>query len=48
MVPVGRVVAEHLVARATHGAAEHEALAFVLDEHVGELPFGAARLGFGR
>ena len=41
---VGRVVAQHLVARAAHGAAEHQALAFILDKHVGELPFGAARL----
>jgi hypothetical protein len=41
---VGRVVAQHFVARAAHGAAEHQALAFVFDEHVGELPFGAARL----
>jgi hypothetical protein len=37
-------VAKYLVARAAHGAAEHQALAFVFDEHVGELPFGAARL----
>jgi len=41
---VGRVVTQHLVARAAHGAAEHQALAFVLYKHVGELPFGAARL----